>query len=556
MKMMTLLKQQINVAFHLSAFRWYLKHDKKKVAGGAAIAAVVVLSIAPIYFFFYLNMIETALFGGLSIGQPEIVLSLALVMISFFVLFFGIAFVMSTFYFSQDLSVLIPLPFAPREIIGAKFAVVLVQEYLTVIPLMLPVIIIYGAQMGEGPYFWLAGLLVMLMAPIIPLTIVSAAVLLIMRVTNLGRRKDFLRLLGMILLVVLLVGVNAVFTKLVPMSQEEIMALLFADEGLVRFITRLFPPALIATRAMTASGLSALFNLVFFALLNVVGVFVTLFLGDRLFFRGLIGGEEITARKDISAGQLQKKMSASSSPVRAIAMKEIKMLMRTPIYLFNSVGVLVIAPIAMLVPLIAGDAAEPLLQLFQQTDAGILVNLAGAAFIGAMAAFAPAASSSFSREGRQFWISQIIPVSPVRQIHAKILYSLILSLLAVPLVILLSVLIAKWTLAELIIVILLGLCISFPSITASLLVDLINPYLTWDNPQKAIKQNVNVVLGMVATAGLYYLLYLFTMYLYKAGYGEAMVYAGAAAASLLLGVIPYLVMVKIADNRYQKIMAP
>ncbi len=51
-------------------------------------------------------------------------------------------------------------------------------------------------------------------------------------------------------------------------------------------------------------------------------------------------------------------------------------------------------------------------------------------------------------------------------------------------------------LLELILVVILGLLASLPAIVACLLIDLIRPYLNWDNPQKSIKQNINVVLAM------------------------------------------------------------
>jgi len=54
----------------------------------------------------------------------------------------------------------------------------------------------------------------------------------------------------------------------------------------------------------------------------------------------------------------------------------------------------------------------------------------------------------------------------------------------------------------------LGTALSFPAVTLSLLIDLLRPYLDWDNPQKAIKQNINVLLGMMAGGGLFYTIYI------------------------------------------------
>ena len=184
------------------------------------------------------------------------------------------------------------------------------------------------------------------------------------------------------------------------------------------------------------------------------------------------------------------------------------------------------------------------------------MNLVGAAFIGIMGAFTPASSSSFSREGKQFWLSQVIPVPPAVQVRGKLLYSLLLCLLTVPLVFLLSFFLTRWTPLELVIVIVLGLCACLPAVPSGLLSDQLRPYLNWDNPQKAIKQNMNVVLGMAVAALCYWLLYLLSMHLYRAGFSEYGIYAALAVAALLLGYAPYLVMLRIADRRYRDIVAP
>lgn len=556
MRLWTLIKQQLNVAFNLSALRWYARYDRKKLAGGVAIAVAVIVSLVPMYYYVYLQFLDAVFLAGLTIGQPEILLTLSLVSASFIVLFFGIAFVMSAFYFSRDLSLLVPLPLTPGEIVGAKFAVVLVQEYLTVLPLFLPALIIYGVRMGTGIAFWLAGLAVLLLVPVLPLTVVSAVILLLMRSTNLSRYKDFLRLVGMVLLVVILLGINVLVTKLAPLTQEDVLVLLLAEDGLIRYIARLFPPALLATRALVAGGVASVLNFLGYLALNLAGIVLTLFLGERLFYRGLIGGEEVAARKSVSQSRLERKMAQVSSPAAAIAAREIKLLVRTPIYLFNSIGVLVIVPVALLLPLLMGEAVDPLLAIFLQPGNRFFVNLAGAAFIAIMGAFTPASSSSFSREGKQFWLSQVIPVPPAVQIRGKILYSLLLCLLSVPLVILLSVFFTKWSPLELLLVIVLGLCGCLPAVTSGLLIDLLRPYLNWDNPQRAIKQNMNVVLGMAVAALCYWLLYLLAKHLYRVGFSEYVIYAALAAAALLLGYIPYLVMLQIADRRYRDIVAP
>ena len=74
--------------------------------------------------------------------------------------------IMAIFYFSRDLALLVPLSLA-REIIGAKFITVVIQEYLTVLPFMLPALY-FMVQGLERPVLWLVGALITLIPPIIP----------------------------------------------------------------------------------------------------------------------------------------------------------------------------------------------------------------------------------------------------------------------------------------------------------------------------------------------------------------------------------------------------
>lgn len=554
MNLWRLIKLHLNVSFHLSALRWYLRKDKKKLLGGLALALLVVVSLAPIYFFLYIKLLRAIYETGAMFGQPQAVLTLVLVFTSLIVLFFGVAFVMSVFFFSRDLPLLIPLPVLPRDILGAKFATVLVHEYLTVLPFMLPAVIIFGMGERAGILYWLISILVLLFIPVIPLTLSSAAILLIMRLTNLGRRKDTLRFLGMAFLMVFILVVNYFLARIPLGSEQEMVQRLFSEsEGLVMLISRSFPPALWATRAMAAAGTTRLLNLLAYIATALAGIALTLFLGDRLFYRGLIGGEEVTAAKNISAEKLEKTVARSSCPEMAIALREIKMLFRTPIYLFNSVAMLLILPIVLIIPSLSGQGLSQILAFIQTEGARQYSVLAGAGFMGSMALFTPAASSSFSREGKLFWISQIIPVEPIRQVNGKILYSFLISFLAIPLMILASVTMVHWTAVELLLVILLGTIISLPAITISLLADLARPYLTWDNPQKAIKQNLNVVLGMAFGGLLFYGLYRFTMYLMNKDITGMPLYAAVGILALVFGLLPYLVIIKIAPNRYRNI---
>ena len=184
----------------------------------------------------------------------------------------------------------------------------------------------------------------------------------------------------------------------------------------------------------------------------------------------------------LSREELAGKTAGTLSPAWAIALREIKYLVRTPIYLFNSPAMVAIVPIVLAIPLFTGGGLAPLLELLH-TVPGAIQALGGAAFMGSMALFAPAASSSFSREGRLFWISAGYPRFSGAANPGKVLYSLIIASFSVP-VVALAAFPLSWSISGFLIAILSGMILSLPAITSSLLIDLLRPYLTWDNPQK------------------------------------------------------------------------
>lgn len=556
MSLLRLTLLQLKVNFGLSALAWYRRHDRRKYLGSIGIFFLIIISFGPLIYL-YLQAIKATYAVFLALKQPQAVLTLGFVAASLMVIIFGIAFVMSAFYFADDLNFLISLPVAPRDILGAKFAVVLINNYLTVLPFILPALWVYGVSgTAEGPLYWLTGLVLFLLLPVIPLALVTVFLLFFMRVTHLSKRRDTIRMLGMILFLVFFVALNF-FLSRIPAGQEMefIESLIGNREGMVNYIGRIFPPAIAATNALAGDGSEALGGFAAFAGMNGAALALLAYLADRFFFEGLIGGQEVAVRRHVSAAALEKRLAQVSSPLRAIAAREVKILLRTPIYAFNTVSILVIIPISLIFPLLAGGGAgmKEILGLLRTPDGRFFSIIGGAVFIGMMALFTPGASTSFSREGRQFWISRVIPVEPAEQVRAKVAYSFFFAAWALPLVVAFSLAAAKWSAAELLLVLALGLALSFPAISVSLLIDLLRPYLNWDNPQKAIKQNMNVLFAMVAGGGLLALLFIAGQKLHGAGVSDGTVYGLLLLLAVLLGYIPYAVMLRIAAGRYKTI---
>lgn len=547
-----LIKLNFKVSFGLAAMRYYLKRRDKKFMTGLGIFALVIAGFLPL-FFLYMRLVDAVYEATAPLGQEQVVLTMAAVMASVLVFFMGIVYVVSAFYFSNDLPFLMSLPLPFSHIFGGKFAVVLVEEYLTVAPFFLSALWIYGTRSAPGSLFWLIAVLSFLLLPVIPLAAASLAVLVLMSATGLSRRKDTLRLLSMFFIILVVVVLNYYLAR-IPEGSElvYVQSLLQDPEGLAAYIARIYPPALWVTRSLASAGAAALFNFLMTALSSVLAVVLVLAAARRLFFRGWAGGQEAPVSRRLDSRELERHLGRVSSPRWAIALRELKILIRTPVYLFNSLATLVIVPVILVVPLLSGGELSLLIEELNRPGLGGVLNLAGAGFIAIMSIFSAALSSSISREGKMFWLSKVIPLNPLQQLQGKLLAGYLLAALAVPLVLLFSAVI-PWKALDMIIIALLGLVACFPVLTSNLFVDLLRPYLDWDNPQKAIKQNINTLLGMLLSAAVLLPSILVAFWGLRCSWSLHLIYFLIAGISLFIGGIFYYLIARLAQTRYAKI---
>lgn len=114
---------------------------------------------------FIWKMTEQLFMAGLAFGQPHLALLNGALLVALAGLFFGFFSVLSTFYFSTDLHVLVPLPLRSWEILGAKFGVVLTGQYAINLFILLPLWLRYGLLAGVGLGYVLSAVVVFLPCP-------------------------------------------------------------------------------------------------------------------------------------------------------------------------------------------------------------------------------------------------------------------------------------------------------------------------------------------------------------------------------------------------------
>lgn len=566
----TVVRAGLRSNFGLAVIKHRLFKEKKDRWLAWLIAASF-LGVAPLFYGIVVT-IQNVYSVLKPMGQERALLSLGFLAGQFLILMFGIYYVISAFYFSRDLELLIPLPLRPSEVMAGKFAVIVINEWLTVAAVVLPVVVTFGVVSRAGAGYWVNAALVYAVLPVIPLAVVSLVVVAMMRVVNVSRKKDALILVGSILLIVLALGVQIVLGKTAggggPGTSAAVVAKFFASpDSLLNRVGAFFPPGIWATKAaaggFTAGGLANL------ALLW--GVSLGLFAGmvglaEMLFYRGVIGLGETTGKKRrLTRDEMSRRVTSGRRAKAAIFGREWKIMNRTPIFLLNGTLVAVIFPaVFVLMATVssggggggggAGGAGDPIALLRAMVSANpLLVILATALFMAVCGSLNGTSSSTFSREGAQFWISRVIPVAPREQAAAKFLHSYLVAALGVVTAGAVAAVFLRVKAVHLAAAAGLALAAGVLLTVVGMAIDLARPLLDWTNPQKAIKQNLNVLLAMLADIGILTAAFFVVKALVKARMGTGAALAVLFAALAAVSAASYAALLRFADKRYPAI---
>ncbi len=121
--------------------------------------------------------------------------------------FYGLPLFLSEYYMDSDLVKLLPLPFTPVEIVGAKGFCCLLNEYYLVVLMLFPFLLGYGISAKMGVLYWICVALACLIYPVVPLVYAAVLTMIVMRLFKNIRNKDFLSYLGFAASMILLSGI-------------------------------------------------------------------------------------------------------------------------------------------------------------------------------------------------------------------------------------------------------------------------------------------------------------------------------------------------------------
>ena len=428
--------------------------------------------------------------------------------------FYGLPLFLSEYYMDSDLVKLLPLPFTPVQIVGAKGFCCLINEYYLVVLMFFPFLLGYGISARMGVLYWINMILVCLIFPVVPLVYAAVLTMIIMRLFKNIRNKDFLSYLGFAASMIFAIGINVFSRSLGNFEAEDVMNLMESQKGTLRAFQTIFPNLTLMTGSLADASL---LKMILYIAATAVILAVFFALAWKIYLPAVLGMSETTSEKRRLTKEEVARTVKSRNPVRTYAMIEWKKLYRTPAWFMNCVLMPLIWPIFMLaITLISvvssfgmanatgfwrALSADGTIYHILQGELPVAVAVLIAAGIAVMVSmFCLISATAMSRKGTEYIYMKCIPMTYHDQIRAMLASGIIISTLGT----------LPYSLAFNLIAVLFGLhpatLLYTTAITVlfilfinyeQLLFDLTFPKLNWENESAAVKSNNRTMISVL-----------------------------------------------------------
>lgn len=521
-----------------------------KVAGIAVLTVLLVVNFGYLFVMINLN-----LYAGLSMaGMQELLILNAAVMATMLTVVIGFMMALSSYYLNDMELLLLSMPINPRSLLGAKFVAVYFSEAAFSLFFMVTTMIIFGIKEGPGPLFYVQGTLAGLLLPFPALALCYFIQIPLLSFARFLKNKKNIMLVAGVLGLVLGLGVNVYFQKMMPpVGDPSGRAALFAGpDSLVAAFGRSYPPALFAWQAMTATSVSAsLLSLLALAASCLLAPVLLVVLLSGVYARSLTGFNESHIKKldKADADAFIARRLRSGNAFLALVRREFSMMNREPMYLLNGPFIVVLMPVIVGImfvvqkdALMSEESLAGVAMLLEGGFGAVVAGLAGA-FLGSSTSIA---CTAVSRDAKALPFMKSLPVTPGAYMMAKLGHAMIFGIFGSVVGVGLLTLILKIGAADALAGVAVSLSLSSLLNLAGLWLDTANPRLSWDNPIAAMKQNPNAVIAILASMGV----------LAGAGYLSYRFALGSGAFALWFGAVPALIFslllvpfMKYAHNR-------
>lgn len=443
-----------------------------------------------------------------------------LLLMNFFILFAKSVFEsLNVLYFSKDLKVFLRMPIKPKDLLHSRMFNMIISEYeMELIMLAIPMVV-YGMLTNASMLFYIYMALILLILPIIPILITSLVIAVIMRFTNKIKNKSKVVYITLILTTIIIGIITSSFNAQKDFSLSAITNIVLKANGVAESIADYFiliKP--IMNTLLNYNNIEGFKNLILYIIENILCYIVIIEVMSKIYLKGAIGAT-INSKKNAKSRDIELTIKdfKKRNKFKTYISKELKTLVRTPIFCIECIIVPILYPFFIFFTIIGMTAFSEYvgLDLWEKIrnvaveSFGLAITLAvGQIFY--MMNFT--SIISISRESQNAMITKYIPISLNKQFNLKIALGTRFNLIAAVLVTLFYYMCTNDLKISVVIFIMLYL-INRIGEKLKLLIDLHKPQLVWDTEYTMMKQNTNVMYELFYSlflAGIFYLISLAT----------------------------------------------
>lgn len=504
-------------------FYYYTNKTIKSLVGSVLTALMYLVAI--------ISSIEYSypIFEGMNC-QNEI-LEIILIVNTIALFSFGIFNFLSIFYFTDDLETIMYLPFSEKEIFFSKFTV-LAYKMKFFLLIYIP-ISYFGIKSNSGIMFYVYSFFIVVMSYVVTLSMISIFCVCIsycLKVFQKIKIKCIYILIGILLFVIIKVFSMFLISYIFNYNSIDISSLFVIDK-------------LYYMSLMSNDGFKTLMLAI---LINIFIAVVLYKLIPHMFFKSLL------FRWERSFGKRKKKVKFNSGyekkgQIRALVRKELIINFRTPRFLISSIFGTIYLSLVLLFAFFSGPDWQRIKDLLELNYGGSIFLSIVFTAVGFVTSITAGAGLALSREGKDFYISKYIPISYRKQIISKIISTVYINLIIIPIslialffielrseVFILSLIIIPFSV---VLHSILGICINF-----------INPKLDWESEKQLVKKSYWPLFTTFIALCMGGALILATSIVKSIVFGFILI----IVSSILLSYILYKVLLKLGYSVYKR----
>lgn len=457
------------------------KKKTKALYGGFMIFILLISGVSFLYA--YMTGLGLRMFNSI-----EILPSLFMALTSVVILFTTIFKVKGTVFGFKDYDMVMSLPVSNSKIVASRLILLYAVNSVFVLVIMVPMMIAYGILVHPGIEFYIYSIILLFFIPLIPIIIASVLGAILTYVAT-GFR--FSNLAYIVFSFLLLIG----FMIMPAFLGDSAEALVELGQEIARQVEAIYPLAGIYSKAIVEGEL---ISAVIFITSSILAFLIFSLVVGKVFKK--INTAVMTGRSkaNYKLGSLN-----TSSPLRALYLKELRRYFASPIYVMNTgFGVVMAVLAAIALPFV------DLNKLAAEMDMTGAIRDFVPMFITFCMATSCTTMAGVSIEGKNLWIIKSLPVS-IKMIFASKI-SVNLTVLAP--VLFASVLIGiTMQLPFMNMVMILVMVVTYSVFLSlfGLVINLSFPNLTWTSETVIVKQSTASIISVFSGIAMVGILTLF-----------------------------------------------